>query len=255
LGGQARQNIGRLNGDGTLDSGFDPGANGDVSALAVCADGRILVGGQFTTLGGQPRDYLGRLNGDGTLDSGFDPGANGNVSSLAVQADGKILVGGNFSTLGGEMRNSIGRLSTDGTLDSGFNLEANDQVYSLAVQADGKVLVAGRFTALGGQPRASIARLNNTAPATQSLSFDASTITWLRGGTSPEVWRTTFDISTDDLTWINLGAGTRIAGGWQLGVASAPPRGVLRARGYVAGGYYNSSGWFVESQHQFTNAP
>ena len=40
---------------------FNPGANGSVYSLAVQADGRILVGGGFTTLGGQSRTNLGRL--------------------------------------------------------------------------------------------------------------------------------------------------------------------------------------------------
>jgi len=34
----------------------------------VQADGKILVGGDFTTLGGQTRNRIGRLNTDGTLD-------------------------------------------------------------------------------------------------------------------------------------------------------------------------------------------
>ena len=61
--------------------GFDPGANGTVRALAVQADGKILVGGAFTTLGGggtgtTTRNYIGRLNADGSLDTSFNPGAN-----------------------------------------------------------------------------------------------------------------------------------------------------------------------------------
>src|ERR1017187_6248760 len=88
---------------------FNPGASYKVYSLAVQADGKILVGGGFTTLGGQTRNYLGRLNVDGTVDSGFNPGANNYVLSLAVQADGKILVGGYFSTLGGQTRNHLGR--------------------------------------------------------------------------------------------------------------------------------------------------
>ena len=220
LGGQPRNGIGRLNADGTLDSGFNPAVGGDypsVNSLAVQADGKILVGGDFTTLGGQPRNSIGRLNADGTLDSGFNPAVGADylpyVYSLAVQADGKILVGGDFTTLGGQPRASIGRLNADGTVDAGFNpgLGLSDpSVYSLAVQADGKVLVGGNFTTLGGQPRANIGRLNNTEPATQSLSYDGSTITWLRGGTSPEVWRTTFDYSTNGSDWVNLGVGERI---------------------------------------------
>src|SRR6476620_385438 len=51
-GTTARNHIGRLNSNGTLDASFDPGANNTVYALAVQADGKILVGGDFTTLGG-----------------------------------------------------------------------------------------------------------------------------------------------------------------------------------------------------------
>ena len=75
--------------------GFNPGANNDVNALAVQADGKILVGGTFTALGGgtgvTTRQRIGRLNVDGTVDA-FNPGANGIVNAIAVQSDGKILV-------------------------------------------------------------------------------------------------------------------------------------------------------------------
>jgi hypothetical protein len=57
----------------TTDS-FNPGADSSVNSLAVQADGKILVGGVFTTLGGQPCKQIGRLNADGTLDGGFYPG-------------------------------------------------------------------------------------------------------------------------------------------------------------------------------------
>ena len=252
LGGQSCNYLGRLNAEGTLDSTFNPGANNLVSSLAVQANGKILLGGGFTTLGGQTRNRLGRLNADGTVDMGFNPGASGDsyhtyVYSLALQADGEILVGGSFTTLGGQTRNGIGRLNADGTLDSTFNPGASSAVYSLALQGDGEILVGGSFTTLGGQTRYNIGRLNNTEPATQNLSYDGSTITWLRGGTSPEVWRTTFDCSTNATGWMSLGEGTRIAGGWQLSGVSLPLGGTIRARGHVTGGCYNASGWFVET--------
>src|SRR5437879_2502705 len=83
---------------------FNPGANYLVYSLAVQADGKILVGGEFTTLGGQSRYFSGRLNADGTLDTRFNPGTDNRVDSLAVQADGKLLLGGWFTTLGGRSR-------------------------------------------------------------------------------------------------------------------------------------------------------
>ena len=97
-----RNGIARLNPDGTLDASFDPNANGNVNAIALQADGKILIGGFFTTLspnGGVAvmRNRIARLNPNGTLDATFDPNATGAVRSLAVQPDGKILVGGQFT--------------------------------------------------------------------------------------------------------------------------------------------------------------
>src|SRR6266571_7057780 len=87
-----------------LPDSFNPGADGVVHSLAVQADGKTLVGGNFTTLGGQSRANIGRLNADGTLDPSFNPVANSTVDSLVVQAGETILVGGFFSTLGGQSR-------------------------------------------------------------------------------------------------------------------------------------------------------
>ena len=125
----------------------------------------------------------------------------------------------------------------------------------LALQTNGKILVGGSFTNLAGQPRNLIGRLNNTDPATQSLTCNSSTVTWLRGGTSPEAWRTTFDYSTNGVAWTSLGAGSRIPSGWQLGGLSLPAGGTIRARGYVTGGQYNGSGWFVETLLNLETGP
>jgi hypothetical protein len=68
----------------------------------------------------------------------------------------------------------------------------------------------------------------------------------LRGGSGPEVWRTTFEHSADGI-WTNLGAGSRIMGGWQLTGLAVPPGGTIRARGHATGGLGNASSWFAES--------
>ena len=174
-----RKRIARLNADGTLDTSFDPNANGDVSCIALQPDGRIVIGGSFGEL--QPngalvstvRSRIARLNADGSVDTGFDPNANNQVGSIAIQPDGKILIGGGFSTLqpnGAEAatpRSYIARLNADGTVDSGFNPKANNYVSSLAVQGDGKILLAGDFIFLqpNGAPaptvRGRIARINS----------------------------------------------------------------------------------------------
>src|SRR5947207_15256685 len=50
----ARRGIARLNVDGGLDTSFDPGAGADdvVTAVAIQADGHIIIGGFFTAING-----------------------------------------------------------------------------------------------------------------------------------------------------------------------------------------------------------
>src|SRR5947207_1996870 len=109
-------------GQSALD-GFDPNANGAVHAVVVQPDGKILIGGDFTTLSpnGGPavtRNYIARLDPDSTLAASFDPSANSSVYSIAVQADGKILAGSYFNTIGPQPRDFIARLdATTGAAD------------------------------------------------------------------------------------------------------------------------------------------
>ena len=114
LAGQARLCLGRLNSDGSLDTNFNSGIQGPlgdqkVNALALQADGRILIGGQFDTWAGVTRNNIARLNSDGSLDTAFNPGVRfpsgvgssvAVINALAVQPDGKIIVGGTFLELG-----------------------------------------------------------------------------------------------------------------------------------------------------------
>jgi len=106
--------VARLNANGTLDTTFDPNANGSVYSVVVQGDGKILIGGNFFTVGGGTRNNVARLNADGTLDTTFtNPNASSGVYSFAVQGDGKILIGGAFTSVGGQTRNRVARL--DGT--------------------------------------------------------------------------------------------------------------------------------------------
>src|SRR5438309_1466300 len=150
-----------VRGQSALD-GFDPNANDSVYVAVVQPDGKILIGGDFTTLspnGGAAvtRNRIAQLNSDGTLDTAFNPNANGSVYAIAVQADGEILVSGAFTRIGGQTRNRIARLHPNtGSADS-FNPNASGvAVVSIAVQADGKVLAGGTFTSIGGQSRNNI---------------------------------------------------------------------------------------------------
>jgi uncharacterized delta-60 repeat protein len=173
VNGVARTRIARLNGDGTLDTSFGnglAGANNRIEAIVFQPDGKIVIGGDFTTVNGTSRGRFARLNGDGTLDTSFGNGlaaANGSVQALTLQPDGKIVVAGGFTTVNGTARGNIARLNTDGTLDGSFGNGLAGASYgeALAHQPDGKIVIGGTFTTVNGVPRGRIARLDNaTAP-------------------------------------------------------------------------------------------
>ena len=246
-----------VRGQSALD-GFDPNANGAISVVVVQPDGKILLGGTFTTLspnGGAPvtRNHIARLNPDGTLDNAFDPNANDFVDAIAVQADGKILAGGAFNganSIGGATRNYIARLEATTGLADSFDANAFGEVDAIAMQADGKILAGGQFTFLiGGQVRNHFARLSNDTAALQNLAMTRTAVTWTVGGSSPQFARVTFEASTDNATYTFLGNGTASGSNWILTGLSLPTGQNLyvRARGYYRSGYQNGSESITES--------
>ena len=146
------------------DQGFAPDPNGQVQAIAVQSDGKIIIGGSFTQVGGVFRNRIARLNPDGSLDSGFNPNANGTVLAIAIHTDGKIYIAGDCTTVGGITRNRIARLNANGTVDTSFNpgTGLNNQVNALAVNTDGSVIVGGTFTTANGTTRNRIAKFSTT---------------------------------------------------------------------------------------------
>ncbi|HQQ64369.1 MAG TPA: delta-60 repeat domain-containing protein [Pseudomonadales bacterium] len=178
--GISQGHIARLNPDGSLDAGFHSGtgANGELYALAISGDGKIVIGGFFTSFDGVPRNYIAQLNADGSLDNGFNPGTGfaGYVYGLAVQSDGKILVGGIFLSFNGLSANRIARINPDGSLDHTFNTGSGFNMYvdTILLQDDGKILAGGVFTAFNGSSRNYLARLNSNGSL--DTGFDAGSL-------------------------------------------------------------------------------
>jgi uncharacterized delta-60 repeat protein len=152
--GTNRSCILRLLANGNLDTSFTPTGMGGSArfgrALALQTDGKLLVGGVFSTLNGTFRKHIARLNTDGTLDTSFDPNTAlatcNSVFDIAIQPDGKILVGGTYSRGGYESGQLLTRLNPDGSLDASFvapfaNTTGN--VQEIALLPDGRVVLTG----------------------------------------------------------------------------------------------------------------
>lgn len=150
--------------------GTGEGVNGEVNAVAIQKDGKVVIGGRFTSVNNVPRNNVARLNTDGTLDRTFaeklDDGVNGTVYAIAIQPEGGIVVGGLFTQAGKVAVMNLARYNVDGSMDKNFGgltegeKGTNGSVLALTVQADGRIVVGGNFSVAFGQPRRSLARLN-----------------------------------------------------------------------------------------------
>jgi uncharacterized delta-60 repeat protein len=187
VNGLRRSHVARLLPNGLPDADFDPelGPSSEVLALARQSDGKILIGGGFTSCNRISRPRLARLNQNGSLDESFNPekGPNGEVRAILTQPDGKILVGGCFTRWNQQTnRSAVVRLNVDGSLDSTFNAGSGPQgmgVFAMALQADGKVWIGGEFTGFSGAKRGSIARLNADGSMDEGFNPDIGFDGWI----------------------------------------------------------------------------
>jgi uncharacterized delta-60 repeat protein len=134
-----------------------------LNALALQPDGKVVVGGYFTSVNGTARLNLARLTTNGLLDATFAPPAtpNGAVITVAIQPNGRVLVGSGYGNDGTPATTPLLRLLDTGALDPSFGTTAtpNDAVAALLMQPDGAIVVGGSFTTAGGQPAVGVARL------------------------------------------------------------------------------------------------
>jgi uncharacterized delta-60 repeat protein len=169
--GRTAGRIIRLNSDGTPDSTFATGTGFDaaVSALALQSDGKVIVGGSFTTFGATAAGRIIRLNADGTRDATLVTGTgfDNNVTTLALYSDGRILVGGNFATYDGVSSRGLARLSAAGVRDSAIPVGTGlgTVAFSMAIQSDGKILLGGQFISYNGSTANRLLRIDGTTGA------------------------------------------------------------------------------------------
>lgn len=177
--GITRNFLARLHPDGSLDQSFlatGTGPDDRVATITLQPDGKMLIGGYFSSINGMPYSYFSRLNSDGTADTSFHIGAGANnwVYASALQPDGKILVAGDFTAFDASPANRIVRLNQDGSVDNTFNAGqgADQGIRGIALQADGKIVAGGNFTLFDGQNHNYMVRLNSDGTLDASFNLN-----------------------------------------------------------------------------------
>lgn len=221
--GTTVKNVVRLHADGSLDTGFDPGSgpNGEVDAMALLSDGKVLIAGSFTQVSGTTTGRMARLHPDGPLDTGFNlgptlSGDSPRIRALALRPDGRILAGGGFTLAGGTQFNIV-QLLADGAVDasfqagSGAHMGYHNFVQTIRLAPDGKAYIVGDFTQYNGVFRSRMARIH--ADGSVDTTWDPGA-----GPTLGPVISGPMPITTCVL----LPDGRLIVGGWFLEIDGHP---------------------------------
>ena len=167
--GTTASHISRLNTNGSIDKSFNIGTgfDGNVTAIEIQTDGKILVGGNFANYNGTTAGSIIRLNSDGTIDTNFVSGfgfsyMGDSVLTIKVLSTGNILVGGGFDGYNQTSTNCLVEMNSVGTITNAFdgmsNIYFDGTVRTIVEQPDGKILIGGDFSM---SPSSYLARLNS----------------------------------------------------------------------------------------------
>jgi uncharacterized delta-60 repeat protein len=177
------QNIARVNSNGSLDGSFNTnggGTNGTISKIVIQNDGKIFIGGAFTTYNSTARTNIAKLNADGTLNGSFiNTRGYVNLYDLDLQTDGKVIVSSGSVQF---TVTQIERLNVGGTLDTTFQASVGSYgtVFKVLVQPDNKILVAGDFTRINTEATSGLSRLMANGltdlPFTQNIYGSANVL-------------------------------------------------------------------------------
>ncbi|BFM42764.1 hypothetical protein CFS9_14050 [Flavobacterium sp. CFS9] len=153
LNGTKCQYLTRLNPDGSIDETWDTGTgfNGKIYTSCIQPDGKIIVGGSFTSFNGISCGRLIRLNMDGSYDAAFDTTIavnTGIIYNICLYRDGRIIITGSFTKYNNITVNRVACILSDGSLDSSFNTGSGSSanITNANVMSDGRILLTGNFS-------------------------------------------------------------------------------------------------------------
>lgn len=135
--------------------------------LAVLPSGRVVLGGDFTSVSRLARTDVGALLANGDVDPGFAANTNGLVTAVAVSADGsRVFIGGTFTQVNGVARQNLAALNAfSGAVIKGWQADVGSggtpSVKTLVVSGN-RLYVGGRFDHIDGVHQEKLAAVDAT---------------------------------------------------------------------------------------------
>jgi uncharacterized delta-60 repeat protein len=165
--GITKNNIERINIDGSVDSLFHVAGVGTnvgtftiLHALELTADGKILIGGNFTSVNGSSALRIARMNINGSIDPTFVSSVtSGTVLDLAIR-DANVYFVGEYTVMAGNSA-CFGVLNINGSANLTFPYYyARYTILDMAFDASDKILIGGIFSEFGNRVEHCFMRLN-----------------------------------------------------------------------------------------------
>lgn len=136
--------------------------------MALQPDGKILVGGKFTSYNEIQANRIIRLNNDGSVDSGFLSGtafSNDGVTVIKIDSANNIMIGGSFTgKYNGISVNRLVFLNANGTIKSNFDIGSGPtsaSVLTLENDIDGSWFVGGSFSVFDSQNQGRLTKIDS----------------------------------------------------------------------------------------------
>ncbi len=193
----------RYNSDGSLDNTFDTdgivttniGTNGQLLAVAIQTDGKIVAGGYADN--GSDYDFvLVRYNTNGSIDNTFDTdgiatvdffgGRDDYATAMLIQPDGKIIISGTSHANPSEDF-TLARFNSNGSLDNSFDTDGKvstdigvntvDNSNGITLQVDGKILLTGHTDTVDVSSDFVLLRYNSDGGLDYTFDSDGIVIT------------------------------------------------------------------------------
>ena len=142
-----------------------PGNHGDIGAMALEADGSVLIAGNAWADSNSQQIAVAHVKSVGSLDGSFgsngwsligQTGQSGLADSVVPLSDGHVLIGGRV-TVSNNTQTALIRLNSNGAVDSTFGTNGQraeplftDGPYRLVEQTPGKILATGQASGGAG---------------------------------------------------------------------------------------------------------
>jgi uncharacterized delta-60 repeat protein len=171
--GVAATNVVRFYEDLTVDSSFaleallhyGSGNPAPIQAVTVRTNGKVVLGGDFTSRGDDAAAGLAQANPNGSFDDLFNANYTVGVGGGAMESNRELLIQPDEKLIVNSLGTRLRRVNPEGTIDASFQSTSIGNITKTVVGADGSIYLARNPVGVSGQ----VVRVDARGQSAQTL--------------------------------------------------------------------------------------